>query len=215
MQEAFELKAQARSDMGKGASRRLRRTGQVPGIIYGGEKDPELISLAHNELVLHLENEAFYSHILTVKSPSGEQKVVLKDVQRHPAKPFILHIDLLRVKASEKLKMQVPLHFIGEDKAPGVKQGGVVSHNIVDVEVSCLPGDLPEFIDVDVSGMDIGDSLHLSDIVLPSGVELTALQQGPENDATVVGIAAARAEVPETEEESEIGAEPETGSAED
>ena len=141
--------------MGKGASRRLRRTGQVPGIIYGGEKDPELISLAHNELVLHLENEAFYSHILTVKSPSGEQKVVLKDVQRHPAKPFILHIDLLRVKASEKLKMQVPLHFIGEDKAPGVKQGGVVSHNIVDVEVSCLPGDLPEFIDVDVSGMDV------------------------------------------------------------
>lgn len=215
MQEAFELNAQARSDMGKGASRRLRRTGQVPGIIYGGEKDPELISLAHNELVLHLENEAFYSHILTVKSPSGEQKVVLKDVQRHPAKPFILHIDLFRVKASEKLKMQVPLHFVGEDKAPGVKQGGVVSHNIVDVEVSCLPGDLPEFIDVDVSGMDIGDSLHLSDIVLPSGVELTALQQGPENDATVVGVAAARAEVPETEEESEIGAEPEKGSTED
>ena len=215
MQETFELKAQARSDMGKGASRRLRRAGQVPGIIYGGEKDPELISLAHNELVLHLENEAFYSHILTVKSPSGEQKVVLKDVQRHPAKPFILHIDLLRVKASEKLKMQIPLHFIGEDKAPGVKQGGVVSHNIVDVEVSCLPGDLPEFIAVDVSGMDIGDSLHLSDIVLPSGVELTALQQGPENDATVVGIAAARAEVPETEEESEIGAGSEEGSSED
>jgi len=215
MQETFELKAQARSDMGKGASRRLRRTGQVPGIIYGAEKDPELISLAHNELVLHLENEAFYSHILTVKSPSGEQKVVLKDVQRHPAKPFILHIDLLRVKASEKLKMQIPLHFIGEDTAPGVKQGGVVSHNIVDVEVSCLPGDLPEFIEVDVSGMDIGDSLHLSDIVLPSGVELTALQQGPENDATVVGIATARAEVPETDEESEIGAEPEEGSAED
>jgi large subunit ribosomal protein L25 len=215
MQEAFELNAQARSDMGKGASRRLRRTGQVPGIIYGGEKDPELISLAHNELVLHLENEAFYSHILTVKTPSGQQKVVLKDVQRHPAKPFILHVDLLRIKASEKLKMQIPLHFVGEDTAPGVKQGGVVSHNIVDVEVSCLPGDLPEFIEVDVSGMDIGDSLHLSDIVLPSGVELTALQQGPENDATVVGIATARAEVPETEEASEIGAEPEEGSAED
>lgn len=209
MQEAFELTAQARSDMGKGASRRLRRSGQVPGIIYGGNSAPEMITMVHNELAQHLEQESFYSHVLTLKMPSGEQQVVLKDVQRHPAKPFIMHIDLLRVSASEKIKMQVPLHFSGEDTAPGVKAGGVASHYVTDVEVSCLPGDLPEFIDIDMSSMDLGDSLHLSDLKMPEGVELTALSQGAENDVTIAGVAMARV-VEEEDVEVGEGLEPES-----
>ena len=207
MLEAFELNAEPRSDTRKGASRRLRRTGKVPGIIYGAGKDPEMIMALQNELEQHLENEAFYSHVLTVNLPKGKQKVVLKDVQRHPAKPFVLHFDLLRVKMSEKIRMQVPLHFIGEDIAPGAKEGGVIAHHESSIEVFCLPGDLPEFIDVDVSAMEIGDFIRLSEIVLPSGVEATALMQGPENDTNVVSITMVQEEVEEEVAAEEEGAE--------
>ena len=200
MQETFELIAESRSGMGKGASRRLRRTGKVPGIIYGAGKDPALISVAHNELEQHLEHEAFYSHILSVRVGDLVERVVLKDVQRHPAKPFVLHFDLLRVSESEKIKMNVPLHFVGEDKAPGVKAGGTASHHLSDVEITCLPKDLPQYIEVDVSGMEIGDSIHLSELVLPDGTELTALAQGPENDHVVVNVTTVRAAGPEEEE---------------
>ena len=199
MQETFELVAESRSDMGKGASRRLRRAGQVPGIIYGAGVDPALISVAHNELVQHLEHEAFYSHILSVKVGDQVERVVLKDVQRHPAKPFVLHFDLLRVRESEKIKMAVPLHFIGESKAPGVKEGGVASHHLADVEIICLPRDLPEYLEVDVSAMNIGDAIHLSEMVLPQGVELTALAQGPEYDQIVFSVLGARAAIGEEE----------------
>lgn len=196
----FEINATARDDMGKGASRRLRRAGMVPGIVYGAHKEPTMISLAHNELIKSLEQEAFYSHILDLKLGSKSEKVVLKDLQRHPSKPFILHVDFLRVSAKEKIRVHVPLHFMNEDVAPGVKQGGMVSHMITDVEVSCLPKDLPEYIEVDMSGVDVGQSVHLSELVLPKGVELPALAQGSDQDLMVVGIQAAKVAVAEEEE---------------
>jgi len=213
MQENFELIAESRSDTGKGASRRLRRTGQVPGIIYGAGKDPEMFSVAHNELIQHLDHEAFYSHILTVKvGDSQAQRVVLKDVQRHPAKPFVLHLDLLRVSESDKIRMHVPFHFIGESVAPGIKQGGVASHHIADAEISCLPKDLPEYIEIDVSGLDIGSAIHLSEIALPAGVEIPVLAQGPEYDAVVFSIGSGHGGA-EEEEEGETAEGEEGGEA--
>jgi large subunit ribosomal protein L25 len=192
MSVSFELNVQLRDVEGKGASRRLRRDGKVPGIIYGGGKDPAMITVVHNELLQHLEHEAFYSHVLTVNLGGQEERVILKDLQRHPSKPFVLHLDLQRVSATEKIRVHVPLHFIGEEVAPGVKQGGAVSHSLTDVEVSCLPQHLPEFIEIDMSGMEIGDTVHISDIVVPEGVEIPLLVQGPEHDLPVVAIHAAR-----------------------
>jgi len=204
MKETFEINAVSRSDQGKGASRRLRRAGLVPGIIYGGDKEPEMIATAHNELVHHLDHEAFYSHILDVKVDGSSQQVVLKDLQRHPSKPFILHFDLQRVSVSDRIKMHVPLHFTGEKDAPGVKAGGQASHNLVDIEVVCLAKDLPEFIEVDVSAMNVGDNLLLSDLKLPEGVEVPALAQGPEHDVVVVAmLGKQRTDLPEEEEGGE------------
>jgi len=190
MQETFEINAVARADTGKGASRRLRRTGQVPGIVYGAHKVPSTVALAHSELVQHLQHEAFYSHVLDLMVDGRAERVVLKDLQRHPSKPFILHVDFLRVAEDEKLKLNVPLHFVGEDVCPGIKLGGMVSHTQTDVEVTCLPKDLPEFIEVDMSTLGQGESLHLSDLKLPAGVEITVLSQGPEHDLPVVAIMA-------------------------
>jgi large subunit ribosomal protein L25 len=196
MQETFELKAEVRTDAGKGASRRLRRSGMVPGIIYGGDKDPQMVALEHNDLVQHLEHEAFYSHILALDVAGTAESVVLKDLQRHPAKPLLMHIDFQRVRADEKIRMQVPLHFLNEAAAPGVKQGGQVSHHLTGVEVSCLPKDLPEFIAVDVGAMGMGDALHLSELRLPEGVSLVALSHG--DDALVVTLHTAHAVEEET-----------------
>ena len=172
MSTDFNVNAELRSDTGKGASRRLRRAGLVPGIIYGAHQDPTMITLKHNELIQHLEQETFYSSILDIKMGGKTEKAVIKDLQRHPAKPFIQHIDFQRIDAKETIKVHAPIHFIGENVAPGVKAGGIVGHNMTDIEISCLPKDLPEFIEVDVSALEIGDSLHLSDITLPKGVEL-------------------------------------------
>jgi large subunit ribosomal protein L25 len=190
MSESFEVVAEPRGDAGKGASRRLRRTGRVPAIVYGAHQEPEMISLRHNELIQHLGDEAFYSHILNLKVGDKTSRVVLKDLQRHPAKPFILHVDFQRVMMDEKLRMVVPLHFLNEGKAKGVKAGGVVSHNLNEIEVTCLPKDLPEFIDVDVTDLDIGDILHLSEVVLPEGVELA---HAPDPDVPVIIIHGAHA----------------------
>ena len=203
----FELHAEPRDVVGKGASRRLRRQGWVPAVMYGGGKAPESLSLQHRELLKQLENEAFYSHILNVKLGSRTERVVLKDMQRHPFKPSIMHVDLQRVSADEKIRMQVPLHFINEETSPGVKQqGGAVSHLMMDVEISCLPKDLPEYLEVDLINMGLGESLHLSDIKLPDGVEIPQLAQGPEQDLPVANIHGRRAE--ETEEgEGESGEE--------
>ena len=207
MSENLTINAEARSDMGKGASRRLRRTGVVPGIIYGADKEPEMITVKHNELIHALEDEAFYSSILNVNVDGNSQQVVLKDLQRHPAKPFIMHLDLLRISQKTAIRMQVPLHFINEETAPGAKAGGTASHNMTEVEISCLPADLPEYIEVDCGDMEIGDSIHLSEIKLPGGVEIPALALGDDYDTSVITMLASRASKSEEEEEAEAAEE--------
>jgi large subunit ribosomal protein L25 len=204
MQEAFEINAVTRSDGGKGASRRLRREGLVPGIIYGGGKDPEMIATRHNELFHHLENEAFYSHILTVKIDGKPQNVVLRDLQRHPAKPFIQHFDFMRIRMGEVIRMTVPLHIEGEDVCVGIKAGGTALHGMNDLEIECLPQNLPEYIAVDASQLEIGDVIHLSQVVMPEGVTLAGSDQLDEDyDPVVVSVemvrAAAAAETAEEE----------------
>ncbi len=194
----FVVNAEIRDDMGKGASRRLRHEGKVPAVIYGTGKDPVSLTLVHKDLYHHLENEAFYSHILTIDVAGKKEQAVLKDLQRHPAKPLILHADFLRVSANEKIRMSVPLHYIGEDVAPGVKiGGGKVGHNMNEVEISCLPKDLPEFIEVDMSAVELDQSVHLSDLKLPTGVESVELSHGPEHDLPVANIYTPRAIVEE------------------
>jgi large subunit ribosomal protein L25 len=189
---SFELNAESRTDMGKGASRRLRHAGKVPAIIYGGNKDPEALTLSHNELLRNLEHEAFYSHILTIKTSGGNTSAILRDLQRHPSKPVVMHVDLQRVTADEALRTNVPLHFIGEETNPAVKAGGLLSHEQTEVEIECLPKDLPEFIEVDISGMEIGDTLHLSDLKVPEGVTLLELVRGEDHDQSVVSMHAKR-----------------------
>src|SRR5690606_10243944 len=176
--EDFRLIAQLRDDQGKGASRRLRRqAGLVPAIVYGGSKKPQNISLSHNELSKHLEHEAFYSHIITLTVDDKAEDVILKDLQRHPAKPVILHADFLRVSKTKKFSTSVPLHFINETSCKGVKmQGGVISHNMTQLEISCLPADLPEYIEVDLAEVELGQIVHISDLKLPKGVESVALR---------------------------------------
>lgn len=190
MSNAFELSAEKRECYGKRANRRLRRLeNKVPAIVYGGGKASQALMLNHDEAIVALQEEAFYSHILTVNVGEDKEQVVLKAVQRHPYKNKVSHLDFLRVKSGEKLTMQVPLHFIGEDVAPGVEQqAGVVNHHLNDVEIRCLPKDLPEFIEVDLSNMALDQVLHLSDLKLPVGVELTALSAAEPNDEAVIAI---------------------------
>jgi large subunit ribosomal protein L25 len=206
----FELEADVRQDIGKGASRRLRHANKVPAVIYGGGQEPMSLTLDHNKILNALSHEAFYSHILTLKMGKGSEKVILKDVQRDPAHPRINHIDFLRVRADQKLQMRVPLHFLGDEKAPGVADGGVVYHTVSDVEVSCLPANLPEYLVVDTSKLALDATLHLSDIQLPKGVELVALSHGVEgHDLPVVSI-----HKPRIEEEVVIVAEETEATAE-
>lgn len=208
MAEAFVLDADVRSDEGKGASRRLRREGKVPAIMYGGHKDPQMITLVHKDLAKQLENEAFYSHILTVNVSGATERAILKDIQRHPAKPIIMHVDLQRVSESEKIRVHVPLHFINEASSPGVKGGGLASHQMVEVEITCLPKDLPEFIEVDLGALNINDAIHLGELKLPPGVEFA--HAGGE-DAPVASIHGKAAEEMEGEEGEEAeGGEGET-----
>lgn len=188
--EDFILNAEARADVGKGASRRLRREGaKLPAIIYGGRKKPENISIPHKDMVKQLENEAFYSHIITIKVGDSSQDVILKDLHRHPAKKQILHADFMRVSKTKKLHTKVPLHFLNEDTSVGVKgQGGMVSHNMTELEISCLPADLPEFIEVDLAEVQTGQIVHISDLQLPKGVESVSLSHGADHDLPVVTI---------------------------
>lgn len=188
--EDFQLDAQLREDLGKGASRRLRReAGVVPAIVYGGSKKPQNISISHNELAKHLEHEAFYSHIITLNVADKSESVILKDLQRHPAKPIIIHADFLRVSKTKKFNTSVPLHFINEASSKGVKmQGGQVTHNMTMLEISCLPADLPEYIEIDLAEVELGQIVHISDIKLPSGVESVALSHGEDHDLPVAAI---------------------------
>ena len=190
MSTDYALNAKARDNVGKGASRRLRRLAeQVPAIIYGGEKAPESITLAHNELAHALENEAFYSQIITLDVDGKKQDVILKDLQRHPAKALILHADFLRVSKNQKLHTNIPLHFINEESSVGIKQqGGIAAHSMNDLEIVCLPADLPEYIEVDVTDVEVGQTLHISDIKLPEGVESVALSHGEDHDLPIFSI---------------------------
>ncbi|MGF1546170.1 MAG: 50S ribosomal protein L25/general stress protein Ctc [Thiotrichales bacterium] len=189
MSTDFVIKAEMREEQGKGASRRLRRDGKFPAVMYGAGKQPQPLSLMHHEVLHQLENEAFYSHILTVEIANGStEKVVLRDIQRHPYKPAILHMDLQRVSDNEKIRVHVPLHFINEDISRGVKQGGQVSHLMVEVEVQCLPRDLPEFIEIDLANVEVGQTIHLTELVLPANVEIVALTHGGEHDQAVISI---------------------------
>ncbi|TDX97761.1 50S ribosomal protein L25/general stress protein Ctc [Thiohalophilus thiocyanatoxydans] len=203
----FVLQAEPRSDQGKGASRRLRRTGRVPAVMYGAGKDPVMLTLDHDELVNQLKNEAFFSSILTIKLDKSEDQAIIKDLQRHPGKPYILHMDLQRVSATEAIRVQVPLHFMNEEKCPGVKEGGVITHNITEVEVSCLPKHLPEYIELDLVDLDLDQTVHLTDLKLPEGVELVELMHGDDHDQPVVAIHLPRAAKEEEEEGGEEGGE--------
>lgn len=216
MSISFELTASIREDLGKGATRRLRRQDMVPAVIYGAGKEPVSITLAHNQLLHSTENEAYFSHILSIDVEGKKEDVIIKALQRHPAKSLLMHADFMRVDMKEKLKVHVPLQFVGEEVAPGAKQGGVVTHDLVDIEVQCLPKDLPEFIEVDVSALEIGESLHLSDINLPKGLDIVALSQGEDHDLQVVAIQANRAalvgdDAGEAGNEASDGAEEESG----
>ena len=192
MKTSFELVAEFRQDQGKGASRRLRRDGKVPAILYGGHADARALCVSHQKLIVMLENERFYSTILNLKVGEETQAAILKDVQRHPYKNAVLHIDFQRVSDSEKIRINIPLHFKGAAVSPGVKsQGGLVSHLRTQVEVSCLPKDLPEFIEVDLSGLSLNESIHLSQLTVPAGVQLLELSK---KDTAVVAIHAPRAE---------------------
>jgi large subunit ribosomal protein L25 len=210
----FELNVEARSDLGKAATRRLRRQGLVPVILYGGDKEPTNLMLRDNVLRRQLQNEAFYSHILTVKTPDGEVQAVLKDLQRHPATTEVMHVDLLRTSARQVLHMRIPLHFLNEETCPGKKAGGVVGHTMSDVEITCEARNLPEFIALDMAAMEIGDTLHLSDIVMPAGVELTAMMHGDDSqDSAVVSVTAPRVDTDGDEDAVDSGADAAEGDA--
>ena len=183
MAEKFDLIAEIREDAGKGASRRLRHEGKVPAIIYGAGRPPRALTFDHNKVLQQLENEKFYSSVLTIQVGDKSQAAILKDVQRHPARPFVMHLDFQRIVADQEIRMNVPLHFVGENVAPGVKQsGGKISHLRTDVEVVCLPGNLPEYLELDVSKLELDEYLYLSDIELPEGVAIPELAQEEEGE---------------------------------
>jgi large subunit ribosomal protein L25 len=202
--EDFTLVASLREGAGKGASRRLRREhGLLPAIVYGGDKAPQNISLEHKELLKHLEHEAFYSHVITLNVAGTPETVILKDLQRHPAKPVVLHADFLRVSERAAITVNVPLHFINEATSKGVKiGGGVVNHTMSELEISCLPSALPEYIEVDLAEVDVGQIVHISDLKLPKGVVSVALSHGADHDLPVASINKPKGSVDDTAEES-------------
>ena len=197
MRITFQVGADPRHDQGKGASRRLRRAGKVPAVLYGGDGEPRNITLDHQQLLTLIGNEKFYSSIISVNVEAQGQPAIVRDVQMHPARNAVVHVDLQRVLENEKLKIHLPIHFKGEAVAPGVKtQGGIVSHLIQDVEVSCLPKDLPEFLELDLSGMSLNETLHLSDIPLPPGVTVPELAH---RNPVAVSVHSPRVAEPEPE----------------
>ncbi|MEQ8204691.1 MAG: 50S ribosomal protein L25/general stress protein Ctc [Woeseia sp.] len=203
MSQDFDLIAEYRLDQGKGASRRLRLEGKVPAIIYGAGRPPRALSFDHNKVLRQMESESFYSSVLTVKVGDKSQAAIVKDVQRHPSKPKILHLDLQRIVEDEEIRMSVPLHFMGEDKAPGIKAGGSVSKLMTEVEVTCLPKHLPEYFEIDISGMNVDDMLHLTDIKVPDGVTIVELSHGDDHDQPIVSMHVIKAAAVEDDAEGE------------
>ena len=202
MSDHFEINAEVREDMGKGSSRRLRRLADhVPAIIYGGNKDPQPLTLIRKDLEKSLENEAFYSHVLTIKIGKGKEKAILKDLQRHPARNSVMHADFLRVDDKTMVKVHVPIHFLNEDTCHGVKvEGGMIQHQATDVEVQCLPGDIPEYLEVDMLNVITGQIVHLSEITLPEGVTSMALALGEDHDLAIASVNAPKGTADEDED---------------
>ncbi len=216
-QESFKIEASVRDDLGKGASRRLRREGNIPAIVYGGKKPPVSLTINHNELLKHLDHEAFFSHILELNVGGETDEVVLRDLHRHPFKTtVVLHADFQRITRGQKMRMNVPLHFENREESKGASAGGVVNviHN--EIEIECLPRQLPEYLTVDVADLDINDAIHLSEIKLPEGIAIPELALGEGHDVAVVAIHPPKVEKePEEEEQSEeTGGEEEKGQEE-
>ncbi|WP_251358070.1 50S ribosomal protein L25/general stress protein Ctc [Kangiella sp. TOML190] len=203
----FTLNATKRSDIGKGASRRLRReANMIPAVVYGGKEDATSITLSHNQVIRFLEEESFYSSIINLDIEGEVEEVLLKDLQRHPFKPKVLHMDLKRIVRGQEMHANVPLHFNNEEDAPGVKEGGVVSHQITSVEVICMPRHLPEYISVDMGAVEMGGVVHLSEISLPEGVRLAAFEQDDAQDLTVANIVPPTVSASSDDEEAEEAA---------
>jgi len=203
MSDAISIEATERSVTGKGASRRLRKEGLIPAIIYGGTADPKQINLDHNSFFHALENEAIYTQVLDLTVGKKKEKVILRDLQRHPFKQLIMHADFFRVDAKTALHVTVPFHFINADNCVGVKQdGGLLNHIMNEVEVICLPKDIPEFIEVDVENIELGGALHLSELTLPKGVQIVALTHGEDHDSGVAAVTKTREEKEETEDDA-------------
>ena len=207
MSSNYVLNAQSRDVFGTGASRRQRRDSHIPAVVYGAGKDNETVTLDHDQVMHSLEKEAFHSAIIDLQTDAGSQQVILREVQMHPHRPLVLHMDFQRIKATEKLHMKIPLHFDGADVAPGVKvDGGILAHAMTELDITCLPKDLPEYIAVDVSELGMNESIHLSDITLPEGVELTVTAYHEGEDPAVATIAA-----PKVVEEESVSEEGEGG----
>ena len=194
MSNVFEFVAETRSGTGKTAARAMRRSGNVPAVVYG-HGEPQMLSLNHNEVVKHLAHEEVYSHILDLTIDGKTEKAILKGVQRHPAKVRVLHLDFLRINLNDSIKVHVPLHFINEHTGVGGKKGGVAAHTMTSVEVLCLPAFLPEFITVDLASLDVGHSIHLSELQMPANVQIVELTHGADHDLAVVSMQAAKVAV--------------------
>ncbi|TAL89232.1 MAG: 50S ribosomal protein L25/general stress protein Ctc [Rhodanobacter sp.] len=210
MTQTHEIKAHSRKDEGKGASRRLRRASFVPAVIYGAERAPESIQIEHNTILLAARNEWFFSSVLDLNVDGKVQKVLVRDWQKHPFKQLMMHMDFLRIDESAKLRANVPLHFLNKEKSPAGKTSGVViSHNLTEVEVTCLPKDLPAFIDLDLGALEAGDIIHLSQLKLPPNVELPALQLGEAHDIAVVTVNVVKESAADAAEDAAAEAEAE------
>jgi large subunit ribosomal protein L25 len=205
MTAQITLEAELRTDLGKGASRRLRHANKVPAIVYGANKEAVSVTLSQNKVMRAQLEEAFYASIITLKINGKAEQVLVKDMQRHPFKPMVMHLDFLRVQADTEITTSVPVHFINEEAV--IKKGAVLVHHISDIEVSCLPKNLPEFIEVDLSHMEVGDTLHLSDIKLPEGVVSVELSKGEDHDQAIVTANTPKGGADEEDEETEEASE--------
>jgi len=188
------VNAEIRDDSGKGSSRRLRRlSGLIPAVVYGAQKDPQSLTLVHKDIYKQIQDETVFSSVLTLNVAGNEEQVIIKDLQRHPAKDIIMHVDFLRVDVNAAVVVNVPLHFINEDSSQGVKiQGGRITHTATTVEITCLPADLPEFITVDMANVEAGQTVHISDIEFAEGVSSVALSYGADHDASIATIIASK-----------------------
>ena len=218
MSNQIEIQTQARQNSGTADSRRLRHSGKIPAVLYGGGKDTEHFTLDHDEMYHNLEKEGFTASILNLTTEKGKQKVILRDVQMHPYKSLVMHVDFLRIRESEAMTIKVPVHLVGEDDAPGMHEGGILTQSINEIDITCLPKDLPEYLEINISELGLNESYHMTDLIMPEGVVLTGLMYVDEEDEqaladanhAVVSIVPPRAPAEEPEEDlvdGEVGEE--------